>query len=159
MRQVGTGFHLQYRERVEIRPKRWRRYGFILAAVAVVIAAFSSITLSGETASGGALGATADKVALFGSGLIIAGVLFAIAWRPRAWADDAGMRVRNVLGEHQIAWSDVRAVRLPRGGLWANVELNTDDIVALSAVQSIDAEQAVVAITKLRELHKAATAA
>ena len=64
----------------------------------------------------------------------------------RVDADTRGLRVRNVLGRHEVPWSTVRAVRFDPGAAWASVLLTNDDELALLAVQSVDRMHAVRAV-------------
>jgi hypothetical protein len=94
---------------------------------------------------------TSDQVAMIGLGLLIAvGIL--LLGRPRVDADDAGVRVRNILGSHDLPWSAVRSVRFDRKSSWATLLLVTGEEVAVLAVQSADGERAVAATEGLRAL-------
>ncbi len=94
---------------------------------------------------------TSDQVAMVGLGLAMAaGVL--LVGRSRVEADTEGLRIRNVLVNHVVPWSAVRAVRFDRHSPWATLLLSNDDELAVSAVQAADGERALVAVRGLRAL-------
>jgi len=94
---------------------------------------------------------TSDQVAMIGLGVLLAAGILLLA-RPRVDADDAGVRVRNILGSHHLPWSAVRSVRFERRSAWATLLLVTGEEIAVLAVQSADGERAVAAIEGLRAL-------
>ena len=94
---------------------------------------------------------TSDQVAMIGLGLLIAVGILLLA-RPRVDADDAGVRVRNILGSHDLPWSAVRSVRFDRKSSWATLLLVTGEEFAVLAIQSADGERAVAATEGLRAL-------
>ena len=94
---------------------------------------------------------TSDQVAMIGLGLLLAVGILLLA-RPRVDADDAGVRVRNILGSHDLPWSAVRSVRFDRKSSWATLLLVTGEEVAVLAIQSADGERAVAATEGLRAL-------
>jgi hypothetical protein len=67
-------------------------------------------------------------------------------------ADARGIRVRNILGDHELPWSIVRAVRFDRHSPWATLLLTNGDELAVLAVQAADKERAAVAVEGLRAL-------
>jgi hypothetical protein len=94
---------------------------------------------------------TSDQVAMIGLGVVLAAGILLLA-RPRVDADDAGVRVRNILGSHDLPWAAVRSVRFDRTSSWASLLLVTGEEIALLAVQSADGERAVAAVEGLRAL-------
>ncbi|MFS8522455.1 MAG: PH domain-containing protein, partial [Micromonosporaceae bacterium] len=66
-----------------------------------------------------------------------------------------GIRVRNLVGGYEFAWSSVRQVRFDRNSWWATLELLDGDEVSLLAVQVLDGQHAVAAVRTLRRLHAA----
>jgi hypothetical protein len=94
---------------------------------------------------------TSDQVAMVGLGLAMgAGVL--LVGRSRVDADTETVRVRNVVINHEVPWSAVRAVRFDEHSPWATLLLRNDDELAVSAVQAADGERALVAVRGLRAL-------
>lgn len=99
----------------------------------------------------------ADQVAMVGLGVLLgAGVL--LLGRSRVDADAEGIRVRNVVGRHDLPWTAVRAVRFDRNSAWASLLLTNDDELSLLAVQAGDKLHAVRAVEGLRALHAHAQA-
>jgi hypothetical protein len=94
---------------------------------------------------------TSDQIAVIGLGVVLAAGILLLA-RPRVDADEAGVRVRNILGSHDLPWSAVRAVRFERTSSWATLLLVTGEEIAVLAVQSADGERAAAAVEGLRAL-------
>jgi hypothetical protein len=121
-----------------------------LAAVVLVVMVVVAILL--KTSSTGVVSFhTSDQVAMIGLGVLLATGILLLA-RPRLDADDAGVRVRNILGSHVLPWSAVRSVRFERRSPWATLLLVTGEEIAVLAVQSVDGERAVTATEGLRAL-------
>lgn len=139
---------------VRFRPRRARVTAWIAAGVTLLVSVGLALALSGASAAGQAPFETADRFALVGLGLIGAAAWLLLA-RPQVWADSDGIRVRNVLGAHELPWSLVRAVRFDRNASWASLELHDDDLVSVMAVQAVDREYAVAAVRALRQRHAA----
>ena len=93
----------------------------------------------------------ADRVAIGGVGVFVGAAILALG-RSRVDADAEGLRVRNVLMNHEVPWSAVRAVRFDEHSPWATLLLTNDDELAVSAVQAADGERALVAVRGLRAL-------
>ena len=124
----------------------------------VVVAGMTVVALSLQSSSTGVVAfGPVDQVAIAGLGLVMgAGILF--LGRSRVDADADGIRWRNVVLQHELPWSAVRAVAFDRKSAWASLILRNDDEVALFAVQAVDRERAVQAVEGLRELLAAARA-
>jgi hypothetical protein len=123
--------------------------GLVVLAVTVVVAASLK-----ETTNTVVTYRTSDQFAMAGLGLVLAaGILF--LGRSRVDADADGVRVRNVLVQHQFPWQAVRAVRFERKSAWASLLLENGDEVSLLAVQAVDKERAVAAVEGLRALRAA----
>ena len=132
---------------VDHRPRRLRQVAWGLAAVVVVVFGVVSLLLrTGEEVFG-----TADQVAFFGIGLLIAGGVLAFT-RFRVRADGRGVWVRNALGERFFPWEVVVGVDLPPGSTWAQLELHDDELVPVLAVQTSDGDAAVDTVVALRRL-------
>jgi hypothetical protein len=128
-------------------------------AAAALVAVMTVVAVLLKTSSTGVVAfQTADQVAMIVLGLAMgAGVL--LVGRPRVDADAAGIRVRNVVGTHQLPWSMVRAVRFDRHSPWASLLLSNGDELSVLAVQAADKGRAVDAVEGLRALLAAATPA
>jgi len=122
-----------------------------LAATGLVVAMTVVAVLLKSSTTGVVAFHTADQVAMVGLGLAMGtGVL--LVGRSRVDADTEGLRVRNVLMNHEVPWSAVRAVRFDEHSPWATLLLGNDDELAVSAVQAADGERALVAVRGLRAL-------
>jgi hypothetical protein len=122
-----------------------------LAATGLVVAMTVVAVLLKSSTTGVVAFHTADQVAMVGLGLAMgAGVL--LIGRSRVDADADGLRVRNVVINHEVPWSAVRAVRFDEHSPWATLLLGNDDELAVSAVQAADGERALVAVRGLRAL-------
>ncbi|MEX5720353.1 PH domain-containing protein [Geodermatophilus maliterrae] len=144
-------------DRVTAVPRRLRLLCALVAAVVVAVMAVVAALLPSSSTGVVAFG-LADQVAVLGLGLFVgAGIL--LLGRARLDADAAGVRVRNVLGRHELPWDVVRSVRFDRSARWASLELTNGDEVAVVAVQAADGERAADAVEGLRALlaaHRAA---
>ncbi|WP_448639805.1 PH domain-containing protein [Geodermatophilus sp. URMC 63] len=144
-------------DRVTAVPRRMRLVCALAAATVVVAMAVVAALLTSSSTGVVAFG-PADQAAMLGLGVFVgAGVLF--LGRARVDADAAGVRVRNVLGRHELPWDAVRAVRFDRSASWASLELTNGDEVTVMAVQALDGERAADAVEGLRALlaaHRAA---
>ena len=131
-------------------PRRLRLITALAAAGLVLVMVVVAVLLK-ESTTGVVSFHTADQVAMVGLGLAMgAGVL--LVGRSRVDADVEGLRVRNVVMNHELPWSAVRAVRFDRHSPWATLLLTNDDELAVSAVQAADGERALVAVEGLRAL-------
>ncbi|GAA1818021.1 PH domain-containing protein [Planosporangium flavigriseum] len=130
----------------------------VAAAVAIIgVALVSAATMTGAvTAAGAPVDQTPERVALVCAGIVLALIVWWLGTRPLVRADATAIEIRHITGDYTLPWSAVTRIRVPRGELWANLELDNGDVVGLSAVQSIDGTPAVTAVTALRALHAAA---
>jgi len=141
---------------VEFRPKRIRWVAGIAAASVVILFTALSFGLHGSTGDNYGSFQRGDQSAMIGLGILAAaGIL--VFTRPRVWADAEHVRVRNVVGNFDLPWSAVRAVRFDRNSAWAMLELHDDDTVPVHALQATDKDYAVEGVRSLRALHSAAT--
>ena len=130
-----------------------RRLRIVCAAAAAVVVAVMVVVgvLLKSTATGVVTFRTSDQVAMVGLGVLLgAGIL--LLGRSRVDADVDGVRVRNILGRHEVPWSAIRAIRFDRNSAWASLLLTNDDELALLAVQAGDRMRAVAAVEGLRAL-------
>ena len=131
-------------------PRRLRLICALAAAALVAVMTVVAVLLKSST-TGVVAFQTADQVAMVGLGLAMGAAVLWVA-RPRVDADSSGIRVRNVLGNHELPWSVVRAVRFDRHSPWATLLLSNGDELAVLAVQAADGERAAVAVEGLRAL-------
>jgi PH (Pleckstrin Homology) domain-containing protein len=131
-------------------PRRLRLMTALMAGALVVAMTVVAVLLKSST-TGVVSFHTSDQVAMVGLGLAMgAGVL--LVGRSRVDADAEGIRVRNVVINHELPWSAVRAVRFTEHSPWATLVLANDDELAVSAVQAADGDRALVAVRGLRAL-------
>jgi Bacterial PH domain len=131
-------------------PRRLRIICAVAAAVVVGVMVVVGLLLK-STATGVVNFRTSDQVAMIGLGVLLgAGIL--LLGRSRVDADADGVRVRNILGRHDLPWSVVKAVRFDRNSAWASLLLTNDDEIAVLAVQAGDKLRAVRAVEGMRAL-------
>ena len=94
-----------------------------------------------------------DQTAMIILGVLIGAGILAFC-RPRVIADDAGIKIRNVVGGYDLPWSVVRAVRFDRNSPWAQLDLLDDEQVSIHALQAADKDYAVEGVRTLRALLK-----
>ena len=128
----------------------------VIGLVVVTVMVFVAAGLK-ETTNSVVSYRSSDQVAMVGLGLVLAaGIVF--LGRSRVDADAAGVRVRNIVVQHQLPWQAVRAVRFDRKSAWGSLLLENGDEISLLAVQAVDKERAVRAVEGLRALHAQARA-
>jgi hypothetical protein len=131
-------------------PRRLRLITALAAAGLVAVMTVVAVLLKSST-TGVVSFHTSDQVAMVGLGLALgAGVL--LVGRSRVDADAEVIRVRNVVVNHELPWSAVRAVRFDEHSPWATLVLTNDDELAVSAVQAADGDRALVTVRGLRAL-------
>ena len=131
-------------------PRRLRFMTALMAGALVIAMTVVAVLLKSST-TGVVAFHTSDQVAMIGLGLALgAGVL--MVGRSRVDADADVVRVRNVVINHEVPWSAVRAVRFNEHSPWATLLLTNDDELAVSAVQAADGARALVAVRGLRAL-------
>ena len=100
-------------------PRRLRLMTALMAGALVVAMTVVAVLLKSST-TGVVSFHTSDQVAMVGLGLAMgAGVL--LVGRSRVDADAEGIRVRNVVINHELPWSAVRAVRFTEHSPWATL--------------------------------------
>lgn len=140
---------------VQYRPKRIRWVAGVAAAAVVILFTVLSFGLHGSTGTGTGQFERGDQSAMIGLGVLIGLGLLAFT-RPRVRADADGVQIRNVVGNYDLPWSVVRAVRFDRNSPWAMLELADDETVSIHALQAGDKQYAVDGVRTLRALHAAA---
>jgi hypothetical protein len=131
-------------------PRRMRLVCVVVAAVVLIV--MVSVALLLQTSSTGVVTfGPADQIAMVGLGVALAAGILLLG-RSRVDADEQGVRVRNILGSHDLPWSAVRSVRFGRDSAWASLLLVTGEELAVLAVQTADRDRAVAAVEGLRAL-------
>ncbi|HSV68324.1 MAG TPA: PH domain-containing protein [Mycobacteriales bacterium] len=138
---------------VSARPVRLRAVCGVLAGVVLVVFAVIAVLL--RRYNNGAAFGPADQVSMFGIGVAVAAGLLVLA-RPSLSADESGLRVRNIIGRHEVPWQVVRGVSFRDGAPWATLELADDEQLPLMAVQAVDGDRTVAVVEALRALHRGA---
>ena len=135
---------------VVVRPRKVLLAAWVGAVLTVGL--FVGIAVVLRAAPTGVFFRFADQVALVLLGFFIAGGLLLLA-RPRVRADAEGIEVRNILVTRRLPWALVLRVAFPDGASWARLDLPDDEYLAVLAIQAVDGQRAVDAITRVRALH------
>jgi uncharacterized integral membrane protein len=135
---------------VVVRPRKVLIVAWVGAVLIVVL--FVAIAIVLRTVQTGVFFRFADQVSLVVLGLFIAGGLLLVA-RPRVRADAEGIEVRNILVTRRLPWALVLRVAFPDGASWARLDLPDDEYLPVLAIQAVDGQRAVDAITRVRALH------
>ena len=137
-------------------PRRLRSLLVALAGVVLVVTVVVALSLPSTPNTVVSYGLV-DQIAVAGLGLLLA-VAVVLLGRSRLDADAEGIRVRNLVVQHRVPWTAVRAVRFERSSAWGALLLENGDEISLHALQAVDGEYAVRAVEGLRALHAAARA-
>jgi hypothetical protein len=135
---------------VVVRPRKMLVAAWVGAVVTVGL--FVGIAVVLPATPTGVFFRFADQVALVVLGLFIAGGLLLFA-RPRVRADADGIEVRNIFVTRRLPWALVLRVAFPDGASWARLDLPDDEYLPVLAIQAVDGQRAVDAITRVRALH------
>ena len=84
--------------------------------------------------------------------LLMLGIVLVLA-RGYVRADAAGLRFRNGLRTHEVAWSSVESIRYTPADHWAFVELTDGTDRPLLGIQRSDGPRADADVEALRRLH------
>jgi hypothetical protein len=133
-----------------VRPRKMLIASWVGAVVTISLFVAIAVVLRSEPT--GVFFRLADQVALVLLGLFIAGGVLLFA-RPRVRADAEGVEVRNILVTRRLPWALVLRVAFPDGASWARLDLPDDEYLPVLAIQAVDGQRAVDAITRLRALH------
>lgn len=120
-------------------------------AAAVVLGTSVVVGLLLKRSEAGTTFHTSDQVAIIVIGALIAVGVLGFA-RPRVDADAERIVVRNVVRTHDLRWPVVEAITFPDGAAYASLQLHDDETVAVLAIQAVDGERAVRAVSGLRAL-------
>lgn len=137
-----------------MRPRKVRLVAGLAAAALVVTFSLLALALSGDAT--GVYFRVADQVSMVLLGILLAGGVLMLT-RPRLRVDEAGVAVRNILGERTFPWPLVQSVSFPDGAPWARLELPDDEYAPVMAIQATDGDRAVQALRHLRALHRTHT--
>lgn len=135
-----------------IRPRAGRVVPLVLAVVWLVV--FGALAAGWPPYPGIGVG---DRI---GFTLVALGGAY-VMWRFGSVAvlpDEAGVRVRNVIGSKRFDWAQVVGVRYGRDSTWAYLDLADGTSTAALGIQTADGEHArrdSVRLATLVELHSA----
>ena len=115
----------------------------------VVVGLFIVIATLLRTADTGVYFRLADQVSMVVLGLFFAGGFLLLA-RPRVRADANGIEVRNIVQTRSYTWDQVVRIAFPDSASWARLDLPDDEYLPVLAIQAVDRQRAVAAITELR---------
>jgi hypothetical protein len=135
---------------VRARPVISARIAYGAAAVTLVVFVLVAILMRRDNA--GVTFVHSDQIGTVVLGLFIAAGFLILA-RPRLIADAESVRSRSFLGNYRtIPWDVIVDVQFPSTARFARVVLPGEEVLALYAVQRLDAEQSVVVMRGLRAL-------
>ena len=134
---------------VSIRPRRIIVYAAIASGVVLTTMVVVGLLLRG--ASRGVHFRVADQIGLIGIGVLLSAAIMTAA-RPRARADEHGLRIRNVIGERFFGWDQVVRIAFPPGSPWAQLILADDEAHPVMAIQVMDRQRAVEGLRAVRDL-------
>ncbi|MBF6170389.1 PH domain-containing protein [Nocardia blacklockiae] len=134
---------------LEVRPRRAVRTARIVAAVIAVL--FTAAGLASSHSATGVNFRGADQVAVIVFGWLLAGAVLLLT-RPRVRVGAQGVSVRNILGDNEFRWEDIRGVAIPDKRAWARLELTGDEYVPMLAIRVNDKEYAAESMERFRAL-------
>ncbi len=135
---------------LRVRPRRIIILAVIASILVVGVSVVAGLLL--KDVNEGVSFRTFDQVGLIGVGLVLAAAIMTAA-RPRLQVTEAGLWVRNVLGDKFFAWELVIRLAYPPNAPWAQLQLADDEIHPVMAIQSLDRGRAVRALREVRRLH------
>lgn len=134
---------------LEIRPHR-----SVITARIVAVGLAIFFTVAGIFLRSGPTGVTfrvSDQIGLAVFGFILGGAVLVLT-RPRVRVGPGGVVVRNILGDNEFRWPDIRGVSFADKKSWARLELAHDEYVPLMAIRTNDKIRAADAMDRFREL-------
>lgn len=132
----------------EHRPRRLRVTVIALAVLIILVhIAWAIVLVRGDT---GVTIGIADQLAFVAIGLIFAGVLLTLL-RIRVRVGAPGVEVRGPLRSRVWDWRDVVGLTFPRSGKWPRLELPAYEHVGIWAIQTVDGQEGVDAMGRMRE--------
>ncbi|WP_182376117.1 PH domain-containing protein [Nocardioides sp. WS12] len=84
-------------------------------------------------------------------GFILLGLILMNALaRSRVTARESGLTIINGYRKHELAWSEVGAVKFPQGAPWPHLLQSEDEKLSLMGIHASDGQRAAIAIRELR---------
>lgn len=134
---------------MEVRPRRSVLTARIVAGALAALFIVGGILL--RTGSTGVSFRLADQIAMIAIGLLLAGGVLLLT-RPRVRVGPSGVVVRNIFGDNEFQWKDIRGVSFQDKKAWARLELVHDEYVPMLAFRANDKIYAVEAMDRFRDL-------
>ncbi|MEU1431100.1 PH domain-containing protein [Nocardia sp. NPDC005746] len=134
---------------LEVRPRHAIITVRIVAAVLAAVFIFGGIVL--RQGSTGVNFRVSDQIGLAAFGLVLAAGVLTLT-RPRVRVGKRGVMVRNIVGDSEFGWQDIRGISFPDKKSWARLELVHDEYVPMMAIRSNDKMRAAEAMDRFREL-------
>ncbi|GAB3206253.1 PH domain-containing protein [Nocardia tengchongensis] len=134
---------------LEVRPQHAIFTVRIVAAVLAAIFIFGGFVL--RHGSTGVNFRVSDQLGLMAFGLVLAAGVLTLT-RPRVRVGKRGVMVRNIVGDAEFGWQDIRGISFPDKKSWARLELVHDEYVPMMAIRSNDKMRAAEAMDRFREL-------
>ncbi|MFF2550936.1 PH domain-containing protein [Nocardia sp. NPDC058058] len=141
---------------LEVRPRHAIMTARIVAAALALIFIIAGILL--RRGSTGVNFRLADQLGLAVFGLLLGGAVLLLT-RPRVRVGKRGVSVRNILGDNEFRWQDIRGISFADKKSWARLELVHDEYVPMMAIRTNDKLRAAGAMDRFRELGAKYTAA
>lgn len=135
---------------LRVRPRKITILAAIAAFVVIAVSVVAGLLL--KDVDEGVSFRTADQIGTIGIGVVLAAAIMTTA-RPRLRATNAGLWIRNVLGDKFFAWNMIIKVAYPPNSPWAQLQLPDDEVHPVMAIQSLDRGRAVRALEQVRRLH------
>ncbi|WP_084638017.1 PH domain-containing protein [Gordonia shandongensis] len=135
----------------EYRPRWMNRAVAVACAIVMIIHITFGLLL--DVSYTGVNVRWVDKAALICVGILICAVLVYLS-RSRLRVGPAGVGVRNMVGERIFGWDQVIGMAYPEKGFCARLLFPGDEHVPVMAVQARDADLAVEAMGRFRDLYE-----
>ena len=130
-------------------PRRGRAMAIISGVIATVLAGVIALLLPGPEV-GGKWGPM-DKLMVWSLGLAIAALMVRYALI-KAWPQEDGLRVRNLILTQTLPWSEIEDVRFGGGEPWVMIEMAEGESVSVMAIQRADGPLGVAEAARLAAL-------
>ncbi|WP_375336017.1 PH domain-containing protein [Nocardia sp. SYP-A9097] len=134
---------------LEVRPQHAIMTARIVAALLALIFIIAGVLL--RNGSTGVNFRLADQLGLAVFGLLLGSAVLLLT-RPRVRVGKRGVVVRNILGDMEFRWEDIRGISFADKKSWARLELVHDEYVPMMAIRTNDKLRAAAAMDRFREL-------